>query len=308
VSSFVWRHVDYTLGAIELFEDTNFKKNRATIFISEWAPDQIHSIANWYLKKKISSIRWSALDDRINVTMYQNADGTGGKYDNVHGTSHQKEIANLNNVRFNDMISAFSWNSISPKKEIVKNIILSKSVDTFLGGLIAKEQGKNESGEKLVVVLTLNDTSNHSITVETMDQKTFGIKVTIGEKQTSGPEILKNEIQLSVEASFQYQLTGKVSRTATVGSFVGISQTATVSPYSAYEAVLVAQIGQVTDKEYSTTATRWYEQAVRGGVPDPTNHGWYKRDEHVVLRISGAYALNWQIHVKETPLDRPKPT
>lgn len=81
VSSWFWRDVDLSLGAIELFEDANYTGNYATVFLSEWTPTDVHSIAEWYLQDRISSVRWRSLFDRQDATLYKDVGG-GDTYDN----------------------------------------------------------------------------------------------------------------------------------------------------------------------------------------------------------------------------------
>jgi len=302
VSSFVWRRVDYNLGAIEVFEHINYQGDRATIFLSEWSSYDIHDISKWFLQDRISSIRWNALNDRTTVTMYQNSDGSGNRFDNISGYSSQKNIANLDDVRFNDTISSFSWTPMAPKKEIVQPFAITNQGSTYNGGLVSQQNGTNNSSEKQSVTLTLNDTKSQSITVTTTDQFTTGMKFTVSQKTSGDAGVVKEEVSTSLEVSFQYQRTNTTTRTDTETIAISISQTATIPANSTYNASLTAQLGQISQQEYHTTATRWYDVPVKGGVVDPSNNGWYKRVEPVTVTVSGSIAVNWSLYVKATPL------
>jgi len=302
VSSFVWRHVNYDLGAIEVFEDSNYQGDRSTIFLSEWSSYDIHDISKWFLQDRISSIRWNALNDRVSVTMYQNADGSGTRFDNITGYSSQKNIANLDDIRFNDAISSFSWTPMAPKKEIVQPFQLNNAGTTYNGGLVSQQNGTNSSSEKQTVTLTINDTKTQNITVTTTDQFTTGMKFTVSQKTTGDAGVVKEEVSTSLEVSFQYQRTDTTTRTDTESIAISISQTATIPANSTYNATLTAQLGTIADSEYHTTATRWYDVPVKGGVIDPSTNNWYIRVEPVTLRVSGSYAVNWNLYVKATPL------
>ena len=78
VSAFFWREVDMDLGAIQLYEDLDFKGARSVIFLSEWNSGVPNSIENWYIGGKASSVRWNALNDRQSVVLFENKDGTAG--------------------------------------------------------------------------------------------------------------------------------------------------------------------------------------------------------------------------------------
>jgi len=298
VSSFVWRRVDYNLGAVEIFDDADFKGNRVCLFLSEWSSYDIHSIAKWSLQDSISSIRWKALNDRVTVTLYQNADGSGDRYDNITGYTSQKELSNLKDIRFNDTISSFSWTPMSPKLEVVAPLPLSMEGVAFSGGLVSQQSGTNDSSEKQSVVLTLNDTTSQTITVTTTDQFTTGFKFTVSQKTSGDAGVVKEEVSTSLELSFQYQHTDTTSKADTHTVAISIAQTATIPANSSYTATLNAQLGHISDKEYHTTATRWYDVPVTGGVADSSNNGWYKRTEPVTVRVSGSVAVNWTLYVK----------
>jgi hypothetical protein len=302
VSSFVWRKVDFNVGAVEFFEHDNYNGHRATVFLSEWVPYTVHNIAKWALQDNITSIRWNALNDRVALTVYENADGLGNKYDNIAGYTSQKEISNLKDIRFNDCISSFSWTPMSPKKEIVQPFPISMEGVSFTGGLVSQQTGTNDSSEKQSVQLTLTDTTSQTVTATTTDQFTTGIKIGVSQKTSGDVGVVKEEVSTSLEVSFQYQRTETKTTSDTKTVTINISQTASIPANCTYNATLTAQLGRIADKTYYTTATRWYDVAVTGSVADPVNNGWYKRDETVSLRVTGAVAVNWTIYVKATAL------
>ena len=53
---------------------------------------------------------------------------------------------------------------------------------------------------------------------------------------------------------------------------------------------LIVEIGKVPPTTIDEPAVRWYDQPVTGGVVDPDNNGWYRRDERVIFTISGGLA------------------
>ncbi|KAF7947151.1 uncharacterized protein EAE97_004400 [Botrytis byssoidea] len=91
LSFFLWRNVDLSIGAVELFADGNFT----------------------------GRLRWKSLGDRQTVTLYDAEDGNGTAYNNVKGWGDIKEVPFMWEVRFNDCISSFRWDRVVPKKEII---------------------------------------------------------------------------------------------------------------------------------------------------------------------------------------------
>ncbi len=59
-------------------------------------------------------------------------------------------------------------------------------------------------------------------------------------------------------------------------------------------------IGQLPATTYHTTAERWYDQPVTGGIQDAANNGWYKRIEPVSINVAGSVAINSTATAKAT--------
>jgi hypothetical protein len=167
---FFWRTVDLNMGAIELFADNDFWGRHHTIFLSEWAPGIVHSLRGWTMNNDIGSIRWKTLSDRQTVTLYDGEDGSGSSYSNIKGWGSFKELAKMSDVRFDDRVSSFRWDSIVPAKEIIEPFIIMASPTSNALGLTLRIDGINNSTEVQPVVVTLTNETSQTVTVESSDQ------------------------------------------------------------------------------------------------------------------------------------------
>lgn len=307
VSTFFWREVDLNLGAIELFDDTNFGGNRSTIFLSEWNSGTIYSITSWWLQDRISSVRWKTLGDRQTAILFDNADGTGDQYGNIKGWGNTKEIASLPDVGFNDRASAFRWNGIVPMKEIIAPFTVSSGGAASSSGLTSMITGTNNSSVSQPVTVTLNNTDAQTVTVSTTDQFVVGVSTTISESATAGVKDIASSTttwSMTLNYSYSHSDTKTTSETKTIA--LSISQTVNAPPTTSYVATLLVNIGQIPPTVYRTTAQRWYNVPVTGGVQDPANNNWYKRIEPVTVTITGSLASNTTVNIEATPLSSTK--
>ncbi|KAF7922059.1 uncharacterized protein EAE98_008270 [Botrytis deweyae] len=303
ISMFFWRTVDLNMGAIELFDAFDFTGRCSTIFLSEWPADTVHSIMRWQLQDAISSIRWRTLKDRQTAVLFDGADGTGTAYSNIKGWGTTKEVARLTDVRLNDAISSFKWQSINPMKEIIEPFRIMASNSSDEGGLTSEIIGTNSSTEPQPVTVTLNNSTAQSVTIETSDQHVAGISTSFTQTATAGVEgVASTSTQWTVAVNYSYTRTDTTSKTQTKTVDLTISQTVNAPPMSSYVATLLVTIGQLPPTEYFTTAQRWYKDPVAGSQADPQNNGWYKRVEDVRLSLTGSLACRTLVNIKATPL------
>jgi hypothetical protein len=303
VSAFFWREVDLDFGAIELFDDTNFGGNRSTVFLSEWNSGTIYSIQYWWLQDRISSLRWKTLNDRQTGVLFDNSDGSGDQYANIKGWGNTKEIASLPDVGFNDRASAWRWDGIVPMKEIIAPFNVVASSVSGSSGLTSVVTGTNNSPMTQPVTVVLNNSDAQTVTVATMDQWVTGVSTTITEAATEGvPTVASSTETWSVTLNYSYTRseTRTTSETKTIA--LSISQTVNAPPNSSYKATLLVNIGQIPATVYHTTAQRWYNVPVTGGVADPTNNNWYKRVEPVTVTMSGSLASTTTVNMDSKPL------
>lgn len=150
----------------------------ATIFLSEWNSGATHSLWDWYLHDRITSVRWWALGDRVTMSLYENTDGTGSGFGNIKGWGSSKEVSNLGDFGFNDVFSAFSWTGIVPIKEIIAPIHLTLDGSRGVQGLTAAHHETNDSAVDQTFELSLGKEDTTEVTTSTTDQHVAGITAT----------------------------------------------------------------------------------------------------------------------------------
>ncbi|KAJ5852579.1 uncharacterized protein N7529_011964 [Penicillium soppii] len=306
ISSFFWRTVDLNMGAIEMFDDVDFNGGRTTIFLSEWNSGQIYPVNNWWLQDKVSSIRWKSLNDRQKATLFDNSDGTGNEYDNIKGWGNIKEIANLgDDATFNDQMSSFRWDGITPEKEIIApfNIVLGNVSSS--SGLTSVISGTNSSSLAQPVTVTLTNSDAQTLTITTLDQQVQGITSTQTLSESAGvPGEDSASTTWAIALSYTYTQSTTKTTTETTTIALAISQTVNAPPETSYTATLLVNIGKIPPKIYKTTAQRWYKVAVTGGMVDPSNNNLYLRVEPVSVSITGSLASSTTVNIVSTPLTK----
>ncbi|MGB8770786.1 MAG: ETX/MTX2 family pore-forming toxin [Candidatus Korobacteraceae bacterium] len=299
VSSFFWRNVDLSLGAIELYDDSNFKGNRNVIFLGEWPSGQVNSITGWWLEDRVSSVRWTTLDDRQTASLFENNDGSGRSYQNIQGSGDTKEISDLNQAQFNDCMSSFRWDGLAPVKEIIAPFNLSVPIDTSNAtGLSANTKGTNDSDLPQPVTVTLTDTDSQTLTVTVTDTIVAGFELSYSQSWNAG--VSSGTLSVKLNFSYTHTNTTQTSETRTVA--LAISQTVNAPPHTTYVATLTVQLGKLPPTTYKTKAQRWYTQPVTGAVPDPANNNWYLRTEEVNGTVEGGLACNTLVNINAQPI------
>jgi hypothetical protein len=304
---FFWREVDLRLGAVEIFDATkeglkgNKKWARQTIFLSEWAPGVVHGIGSWLMNDKISSARWNSLVDRQTVTLFEHADGSGDQYNNIKGWGTVKEEPDFHRLDHGDKFSSFSWKAINPVKEKIDPIILTP--DHSNGFTLTSDQSGNNGGKQVLPVkLTITKANTEEITVETTDTTATSVGATLETTAKAGVEggaSYEVKWALSVEHSWGHTDNKSTKKTETTA--LSLEQTVNISPERSFEAHLIVRIGKVAEKLYKVKATRWYNQHLTGCVKDGK---LYKRDETVILNISGSLHCKVSTEVKEGKLPK----
>lgn len=304
VSRFFWREVDLDLGAIELFENVNFGGNRAILFLCEWDPDEFHSIAEWWLQDKVSSVRWRTLNDRQTAGLFQNANGSGDSYKNIKGYGDTKEIANLDEIRFNDSMSSFCWNAINPKKELIKPFEIKTGNQSDSSSLTSVINGTNQSSLPQQVEVALTNEEAQKVTVSTTDTHVTGVTSTFSQTYSSSIEKagvkVGSETTWSVELKYEYEHSETISKSETKTIALSISETVNAPPNTNYTATLLVTIGKIPATVYKTTAERWYDQPVTGAIED---QGLWKRTEPVTVTVEGGLASEIRVNIEAIPID-----
>lgn len=303
VSAFFWRTVDLNQGAIVLYENSNFSGSRSAIFLSEWQSNTIFSIANWYLQDKVTGVTWETLQDRQSVRLFNNADGSGSTYDNVKGWGTTKNISNLSDTGFNDVMSAFQWSGLAPKKEIIAPFSLNLTFPP--GGSTALTQTtdySNSSDKDQSFTASLSNTDSQTLTVTSTESMTTSFE--LGYEQTWEVSELGakagGKLTMKLTNSYTQSKSSTTSVTKTVA--LNFSTQVTAAAHKATHATVIAQIGKVPQTSYQTTAQRWYDQPVTGGIQDPANNNWWQRTETVTGYITGGLACSTNVQVTTSAL------
>jgi hypothetical protein len=110
VSSFFWRDVDLKQGAVELYGEADFKGNCTVLFLSDWKPGELHSLADWAIEDRLGSARWNTMPNAHYCDLFQHRDGIGTQYPLMSGwKAGPKEIRDTSKYSLHDMVSAFRW-------------------------------------------------------------------------------------------------------------------------------------------------------------------------------------------------------
>jgi hypothetical protein len=303
VSAFYWRDVNLNMGTFVLYENAWFQANRTVLFLQDWPDGQVCPITDWYLEDKVSSVDWTSLDDCQLASLFQNADGSGKAYANIHGWGTTKRIPDLNAVGFNDCMSSFQWTSLVPMKEVIPPYTISlNAVDfnTNVTNLQASTVHKNNTGVAQTFSATLKDTNTCSVTVQVTS--TIVTSVTTTFTQSFKYQGLGAEATSTLSISLQFQYTNSHSTTTSVTNAleIDITENTTAQPQGTTTAVLSVQVAQLNAMPCSVNATRWYNQPVTGAVQDPTNNNWWMRTETVNFTVSGGLASNASISTSFT--------
>jgi hypothetical protein len=310
VSTYFWRRVDLSLGAIELFDnnsaDNKFSGNRTTVFLSEFPSGTVVSIQDWYLNDRISSIRWKSLQDRQTATLFENSDGSGKQYNNIVGYGSSKELGNLGDFGFDDSFSAFRWDSVIPKKEIIAPFAIPSTGFSGSSGLTSSLVMTNNSSLAQPLTVSINKENAQEVTTTAMDQHVAGVTATYTSSVTAGVEgVASSKVEWSVALKYEYTHSDTTSQSQTQTIAINIAQTINADAHTQTQATMLISIGQIPDTVYTTTADRWYDMPVVGGQPDPANTGWWKRTEPVSVSINGSLAVNTVIDIQATDLGKP---
>lgn len=297
ISSFFWRRVDLNLGAIELYDDVDFKGNRLTLFLAEWPVGTIIPLSDWWLNDRVSAVRWTMLHDLQTVALFENTDGTGRAYQNIKGWGvMKKEVAAMDQVAFSDVMSAFSWDAQIPVKEIIAPISMNLQVQLNDSHSLSQVfDGTNNGPSSLPVDLTLSETDAQQLTVT--DTTTNLVSTKIGVQASWDAGVSKGT--LTFELTYTYTKTDTKTTQDTTTINLGVKETVNVVAYSSYSAKLIVQIGKVPPTTFKTTADRWYAVPVTGSTPDGD---LYKRTEQISGNISGGLQGRTTTNVVCTPL------
>ncbi|KAG6999287.1 hypothetical protein G7Y79_00036g072430 [Physcia stellaris] len=302
-AAFWWREVDLWQGAVQFFADPNCTGNFATIFLNEWPRDTLINMSGWWIEDATSAVSWKALTDRQTVTLIQNRDGSGKRYDNIKGWGSFKEVGNLDDYDFDDTLSCFLWSSKDPKKEIIDPIKLPKSANANSTSFTSNHAGDNRTDLAQKTTLRLRQEEAQTLTVETSDSQHTGMSIKLTQTERAGAEgIATSETTVEIGFTYDFTTTKTVTRTSSKTIAVEIEQEFNVPAQKHFVADITASIGTYPPADYHTRATRWYDYAVPNGVRDPAENNWYKREEMITFRLSGSLTSDITWHMEASRL------
>lgn len=303
-----WRQVDLNMGAIELFQHYDFKGNFATLFLSEWVPDKWYSLQDYFLQDTTSSMRWKAVPDRTTAEFADNIDGSGSKYSNVKGWGSFKEIANLSQQGgMNDQFSAFKWNPVLPKEEIIEPFTMTIQPDSASAVSLAQSaSGTNNSPERQTTTVSFTRTVSDTVTVSTEESYAAEVSASMKITTKAKSEVLGNggefgtEFSIGLKFTYGHKETNTKSSTTTTG--LTLTETINIAPRSRWSASIRGRVGTIKGKRVSTTAQRWYDTPLVGAAWDQEKK-LYKRIETVWIELNGSLASDITIDINEYPLE-----
>jgi hypothetical protein len=309
ISSFFWRKMSFQNGALELFEAAQYGGNRTVIFLDDWPYCTVNSLQGWYISDLASSARWASLDSTIEMSLFNNYDGTGSSYNNIMGWSGGKQIDAFSDVGFNDGMSSFRWQGLQPVQESVNNLILndfSVPPDKSLAESTSVT-GRNNSSEPMPVTSGMSISNTQTVTVTVTNTYTLNTTVNGSVGFTAGvPLVEKANFTLTVALGFTWAQSDQSSKSFSQAVTLNISESPTVPPNCSYSGTVTVQVGKLDSTQtYTTTATRWYDQPVSGSQLDNSNgptNGLYWRVETVTFTLSGALACGVDFDIEATPL------
>ncbi|NJK33013.1 MAG: hypothetical protein HC927_11705 [Deltaproteobacteria bacterium] len=282
VSAFVWRDVDPSQGYVTLYENSNFAGARTSLFLSEWPSGNPQSMDGWYIEDKASSIEWHDKLDTLNMTLYENQDGSGKYYANIIGRNGS--IADLKTVGFNDMATSFELSRLIPEKEIIQEVnindITPQSISTTT--LVLRE-GENASNNPYPLDFTYSDAVTEATSVTVTDTHSAGGALEYSYEWKT----LKGDNSLTLQLSYNYEHSESNTKSMETSQAVSTSDHPTADPQSLWLYKWLSETGKV-DVKFDAKATRWYKQPVDGGVPD---QGLYKRDEIIPGSFKGTMLM-----------------
>ncbi|KAI0856629.1 hypothetical protein F4860DRAFT_492202 [Xylaria cubensis] len=306
IASFMWRTVDLTRGAIELYFDPRFTGIRQIIFLAEFEPGVIHDLAEWAIEDDLSSVCWRTMVDRQTAALFAERDGSGASFNNISGSVAMKEVPDLSQFGFDDCISSFRWDTVNPAKEVIEPFDIAATSSSNSGALSSITTGINRSSLPQTVKISLRNSTSQTITVSTQDQFVTGVSttVTLSETVKEGVGVASSETTAtwSITLNFQYTQTTTNTTSTTKTVDLNIEQEVQAPPNTSYTAKLLVKIGQLPPTTYKTTATRWYTVPMAGAERDPANNYWYKRTEPIEVSMTGALAVSSWTEIDTTPL------
>ncbi|AEI62865.1 hypothetical protein [Corallococcus macrosporus] len=317
LSSFFWRQVDLNQGAIELFEEFDYKGSRTLLFISEWADEERHALNGWYIEDRLSSVRWSTLDDTVVVRLFETRkkEEGGRSFNEIHGAGKVKEIPDLTRHDFDNVLSSFLWTRIIPERAVIKSFKIKFDETNFEDGSVKNytviQEGLNDSPVDQPGKISLSHEISETVTLTISDEHRVGAKFGFRHLSKAGVGDAGTESEVTIELSYDYTHRDEKESSKTVTTVTALEQDFIKPRYSSFKCEMVAMVGRLKPTTFRTDVTRWYNQDLPGTVKEideVTRKTLYRRDEMLVGRIEGSFCYKVRLEIKSTPIPgRPPP-
>jgi hypothetical protein len=303
ISSFFWRDVYLEMGAIELYEDTNFRGNRTILFLSEWPMGKVASLKGWYIDDRLSSAKWDTLQDTQSAELWENV-GQGNAYANISGNgSGDRCLKDFKTVAFNDRASSFSWQALVPEYEEIQPIKMKVSPVTGETTVFTASGNNNFDVPQSTTVKSAEALSN-TFTVSTSQANAAGTKLGLKEIITGKLGPLQETSEISFELSYNYTSTKTEGTAKTVTTTTEVSHTFNVPAKCKWEGQFTVTMGHVPPTPFKTQAKRWYTQQLKNTSLDSTRRGagganLFWRNEDVIGTLEGRMVANVNSDVRK---------
>jgi len=294
LSAFIWRDPDFSTGLFQLFDtgskvepSTATEGPRTTIFLSEWAKDQPHSLAKWAISDASDSIYYSGLNAQ-SVFLYDGGNGDGGATAPFSGWQ-RTTWGLLQDQGFTNRAGSWSWKLLRPVYSVVDDVKIGLSDAAASTSSFTKEdRGTNLSDFTMNAGAEFKNESTQSVTTQVSNSVTTGSSLTASLTSEYKAGVPGDEVteSWSIGISFSESETVSNSTDTTVTSSQTITQTFSfvVLPYHTWHATWVVQTAEVPAISFSTLGHYYYDKPVPGSYPDP--------DMAAKLGMAAVYCLN----------------
>ncbi|KAL1799938.1 hypothetical protein ACET3X_000280 [Alternaria dauci] len=262
ISQFFWRTVDMNQGAIELFDDQDFKNNRVTIYVSLSFPRGLLFVSD--------------------------NEGRGDRFSRIMGGGETREVRKLQDSGFNDRITAFRWSNINPAYEQIQAVVIAdtdQKIDQSIQETIWVE---NRDEKEALTAIEFSKEYKTEITTTVKDTYATGMTAEYSVSGKAGIGIVEATVGWKVAVKFDYARETTKSTSVTNTLTLGVDQSVMVPARSKRLVYVTVHTSKVESKTYTTKAERWYRERLTGSYK--SNKGGeelWKRDETVQITVTG---------------------
>jgi hypothetical protein len=303
LSAFFWRDVDLSRGYITFYKDSDFRNIRQTVFLAEWAPNKAHSISNWAMQDRMTSVRWVNLDPRVVIGLYDTTSAGGAAYTNItrRDGSVEGSISSLSVHGMQDKVSSFKIMELLPVIEEIKSIELDRR--NFPRQSVTIDAKGSVTGTQIASTYTANVAQSWIESSSVTLEQSHRVGGSASYQYSSGSgNFGKHTFKFTVS----YDYTKTRSDTASKSEELKIThqETYPIPPNHNWQFKLILRYDQI-DTDFTTEAIRWYSQRLSDTVEDTTKSPGktlYRRVEVVKGRLTGSFCFDTQSSFVTNPL------